>query len=170
MNRNLKIGVHDQEPRIFNRIKAALESQINRLASVQICTIKSLTDSIENLDLLLIVAPPLNGESFTKWLNSIESRCSNPESIWTPCLIIADIDFVDLNELLAPASKTNWYFDIVHSQHLNSLPIRVANLLRIADHLKELLRYDREVKNLLKRVEFLEAKFQSENGKKTNGN
>jgi hypothetical protein len=164
MNRKLKIGVHDQEPRIFNRIKASLESQISRLASIQICPIKSLNELADSIDLLLVIAPPLNSEHFTQWLSSIESRCSNPDSIWTPCIIIADIDFGGLNELLEPASRSNWYFDIIHSEHLNSLPIRVANLLRISDHLKELLRYDREVKNLLKRVEFLESKFHTEVG------
>ena len=53
----------------------------------------------------------------------------------------------------------NWYFDIVASDQLDSLPIRVANLLRIHDHLHELHRYSAALSSLTAQTEALKQEL-----------
>jgi REP element-mobilizing transposase RayT len=156
MSKRLIVGVHDQEPRLFTRVKADIESQLKRLASVDFVQISNVPTLREDLDLLIVVSPPLSGESFAQWVKGIEARVIRDDGIWIPCLMIADVDFQDLNAMLQHITNSNWYFDIANPAHLSSLPVRVANLTRISSHIRELRNYDRIVRDLSARVQHLE--------------
>ena len=56
---------------------------------------------------------------------------------------------------------SNWYFDIIHPDHLTSLPVRIANLLRIHDHLAELHRYEAELGRMQQNIRMIEAELKT---------
>jgi hypothetical protein len=64
-------------------------------------------------------------------------------------------------EVLEQTLNSNWYFDLLHPDHLSSLPVRVANLLRMHDHLHELLRYEKELKRMQADIGRIEAELQA---------
>jgi hypothetical protein len=80
--------------------------------------------------------------------------------IWSPALIMCDVSYTKIGQLIDWAVKINWYFDIVSRDHITSLPIRIINLLRIHDHLHELQRYDSELTTLQGRIDEIEQKLQ----------
>jgi hypothetical protein len=71
-------------------------------------------------------------------------------------LIVAELPVNEARLLMEHAIKSNWYFDVVRPEHLDSLPVRVANLLRIHDHFHELRRNSETLDRLQDRVNMLE--------------
>ena len=66
------------------------------------------------------------------------------------------------------AAGMNWYFDILSMEHIDSMPIRVANLLRIHDHLHELERYQNTLATLNHRVDQLTLDLEAQKVSKIN--
>ena len=60
------------------------------------------------------------------------------------------------------AIDENWYFDVIDPDHLDSLPMRVANLLRIHDHLHELSRYEKSLADLQADVRQMQQKLEGD--------
>ncbi len=160
--RNIRICYWDSEKRYFGAHKAAFENQMQILGEIQTVKISSLEDpKFFPCDLLVVSAEHVPEDEFLKWLTGIETRIMSQDKIWTPALILADIEFSTLHQLLPFASKSNWYFDIVHPQHLLSMPIRIANLLRIHDHLHELKRYDDKLNAMQNKIVEIENLMRS---------
>lgn len=157
--RHLRVNYWNSEPRILAPSKAALEQSLKQLGTVDLSEIKTLDEAeAKPCDLLIIPADHIPQEHFVDWLKGLRLRIKQQRQIWTPALIMADVEFSDLNDLLEDAIQANWYFDVMHRDHLDSLPIRVANLLRMHDHLHELKRYRQELDALDRKVADLEAK------------
>jgi hypothetical protein len=139
---------------------AFFEKRLKHISNIQLTEFSSL-DSIKDTetDLLIINAANLTDEAFLQWF---PKTCKKIESKFfaTPTLFLSRIDFDALEKLWEQAYENNWYFDILHPQHMDSLPIRVANLLRIHDHLHELSRYEEEVENFKTRLNALEKKLE----------
>lgn len=160
--RTLRIKLWNADARIVDSDRAALEQHVKRLGDVKIDTLRTLdAPDFHPIDLLLIAAQRLPIEDFPKWLGGIRKRFQTPEKIWVPALILADVPFEVLSELMVEAIRDNWYFDILAPSHLSSLPIRVANLLRINDHLHELDRYGAAVEEVTSKVKDLEARLKA---------
>jgi len=152
--RPLRVCYWDSEKRITGATKALLESYLQKLGGVDMVAINSLTDDdYTPCDLIILTGEHVPGEAFANWLSSIQSRLRREHQIWTPALILANTDFNDLDDIFPWAVKANWYFDVIHTDHLESLPIRVANLLRIHDHLHELNRYHERLAELETKLE-----------------
>ena len=133
------------------------ERRIGELGEVSVKEVKSLDDpDFSGYDILVIAAQAIPDEDFPVWLKGIAKRIKSLGNIWTPALILTSIDFQILSDILAESAKENWYFDILDPQHMSSLPIRVANLIRIHDHLKELHRYEATLTTLEDKVRALE--------------
>ncbi len=158
--RHLRVNYWNSEPRLIAPSKARLEQLLKQLGTVELREVKSLTDDSQPADLLVIPADHIPDDKFIDWLKGLRQRIRQQGQIWTPALITADISFGDLNDLIDDAVKANWYFDVIHRDHMESLPIRVANLLRIHDHLHELKRYRQELDKLDLKVADLEAQLQ----------
>ena len=161
--RSLRLCHLSLDSRVVDRGRRQLESHLARLgAGLRIDTIKSLDDpALFPCDLLLVDAHHLDEEAFPVWLRRLSARIRSapPASppgaqrlIWTPALILAAVDFSVLLELWPEVTADNWYFDIVTPEQMDSLPLRVANLLRIHDHLHELGRYETALGDLEQQV------------------
>ena len=154
-DRVLRVAYLDGEQRSVDARKLFLESKLKSLADLKIETLKSIEDlKSESCDLLIVSANHIPSEEFEKWLDGFCGRML--EHIWTPALVLASLDAKRLDSLLKKIVHQNWYFDIVDASHLDSLPIRVANLIRIHDHLLELRKYDEELNNLTNRLADIE--------------
>lgn len=159
--RHLRICYWDAENQLYGAHKAALESKLSLMGDTKFVGLKSLDDaSFDPCDLLIIAADKIPEDAFPKWIEQLHKRVKANYQIWTPALILADLSFATLDAILTSAVKSNWYFDIISINHLDSLPIRVANLLRIHDHLHELRRYHQELDRLSERVVKMEAEIE----------
>ena len=155
--RSLVIGYRDEEEKFFNAAKGRFEHVIGTIGEVELIKVASLeSPELKTCDLLLTTADHVPSESFSEWLQTFSKRVKQNELIWIPSLIFADLGIDHQRELLAQAAGSNWYFDIISIDHLDSLPIRMANLIRIHDHLKELFRYDQQFQELNEKVKNLE--------------
>ena len=151
--RKLRVCYLPDDPRVVDQETVFVEDSLKQLGDVKIVPIKSLDDpAFKPCDLLVLGATHVAHDHFAQWLKGIESQVSRQGAIWTPALIIADPPWSILCQILGDVVSTNWYFDVVSIEHVVSLPVRVANLLRIHDHLHELKRYADSVADLERRV------------------
>ena len=156
--RTLKIKYWNAEARFVDADRANLEQHLKRLGTVEVTALKALDGpDLMPVDLLLIAAQMIPVNDFPQWLGGLRRRFQTPEKIWIPAVILADVPFETLSGLLPEAVRDNWYFDILSPAHVASLPIRVANLLRINDHLHEMKRYADAVDEVTKKVKTLES-------------
>ncbi len=159
-NRTLRVCYWTAEARVVDAERVEIERHMQRLGDVKVEVIKELeAPSAAGADLLIVAAQKLQGKDFAVWLGGFRKRIQRQGSIWTPALILADVSFDVLSDILAEVTKENWYFDVVAPAHLSSLPIRVANLLRIHDHLHELKRYSGALDDINIKVKMLESQM-----------
>lgn len=160
--RTLRIVYWPADARVVDQDRARLEQGLRQLGSLQIETLKSLDElAARPADLLVVAAQTVPAEQFSKWLRSFKDRIKGSGGIWTPALILANLPFPVLNEVMPEAVQDNWYFDILAPEHMASMPIRVANLLRIHDHLHELQRYGSTLDSLSGKVQKLEEELEA---------
>ncbi|MBM4251235.1 MAG: hypothetical protein FJ146_04650 [Deltaproteobacteria bacterium] len=159
-DRPLRLFYWNADPRVLDADLMQLEKLLKRLGDVKLTSIKSL-DLIpqDGCDLLIIAAHSIPKKEFPKWLMGLRSRIHGNGKIWVPALILADVGFDILADILTEVTAENWYFDILMPLHVESLPIRVANLLRIHDHLHELDRYELAIVEVSTRVKELESEL-----------
>lgn len=158
--RRLRLCYWSAEPRVLDSEVMGLEHHLARLGELEVVRLKALdAPEAQPCDLLIAAAQTIPVEGFPAWLRSLRTRIVAQDRIWTPALILADIPFVVLNEILPEAARENWYFDILAPGHVASLPIRVANLLRMHDHLHELKRYAAALDDINIKVKMLESQM-----------
>jgi hypothetical protein len=155
--RRSRACVLNLDPKFVNLPKLKLEQELHAMVDIELVEVKGLDDpAFRPCDLLIVEAQGVSGGDFQAWLRSFQSRLVAQADIWVPSLIVADLPVQDARVLMEHAVKSNWYFDVVQPSHLESLPVRVANLLRIHDHLHELRRYSETLDRLQDRVNMLE--------------
>lgn len=157
-SRSLKLCYWNAETRVVDAERMTLEQHLRRLGEVRVLPVSSL-DSLEmnGADLLIVAAQMVPADKFAGWLRGFRQRIQAQGYVWTPALILADVPFDVLSEIWPEVTRENWYFDILAPDHLASLPIRVANLLRIHDHLHEMKRYSVALDDINAKVRALEA-------------
>ena len=156
-NRVLRLSYWNTDARVIDADRMQLESSLKRLGDVSVHTVKSLeVVQRDGCDLLIVAAQSVPRKEFAKWLLGFRGRIHSNGKIWVPALILADVGFEILADILADVTAENWYFDILAPSHMDSLPIRVANLLRIHDHLHEIGRYEKALAEVGSRVRELE--------------
>ncbi len=155
---SMTIAYLDFDQQWFSANKAQIEMHLSRLLNIEWQKIASIEDhKTGTADLLLLSAMSIPDQEILTWLDRISSRMKKSHHTWTPALIFTDIEFSLLNKHMLNFKQYNWYFDVINPKHISSLPQRVANLGRIHDHLKEILRYNRVISDLEKRVKTLES-------------
>lgn len=156
-NRRLRVCVWNPTPAMAGASILAVEQQLKNLGSVQLVQLKSLDDpEFHPCDLLVLTANFIEEENFSTWLKGVETRLQKQAGIKVPAMIYSRVEQGVQRELLQWAIATNWYFDIVDPDHLHSLPIRIANFLRLHDHLHEISRMQKTMEDLTERVHSLE--------------
>ena len=159
-DRRLRVSYWSAEARLVDMDSLTLEQHLKRLGEVKVTPVKSLDGpEAANCDLLIIAAQKIDVMDFPQWLVGLRGRILALGTIWTPAMILADIPFESLSEMLPVAVQDNWYFDILAPAHMTSLPIRVANLVRIHDHLQELRRYSAALEDVSAKVTLLEGQM-----------
>lgn len=159
-DRKINLRYWNCESKVLDSHKLSLEVHLKRLGQLEVAQASSLEDpSIPASDLLVIGAHLVEEEHFSQWLMSIRKRLLAQGAIWVPVLVLSDCSFESLLEMLVESIADNWYFDIIAPRHLASLPIRVANLIRIHDHIQELGRYAKALDDITLRVQELENRL-----------
>jgi hypothetical protein len=151
------LGFCDPERRIIQLAKIFIENCVKRLQDLELAEFTDIKIAMTHCDALIIAGPNTDAAPIP-WLERLSQEFSSSRiSIMTPVIVVSEWDFDQLNSLIQLVIDDNWYFDILHPDHLSSLPIRVANLIRINEHLREIETYDRLVNELENRVHKLET-------------
>lgn len=160
LHRPRRLCYYKVDPRAIDSDLMMIESHLKRLGDLKVEAVKDLS-SLEVLpcDLIVVGAQKVPEDAFSGWFSALRAKLVSNASIWTPALVIADVSFDVLRSLLVQAVLDNWYFDIVNPRQISSLPIRVANLLRIHDHLHELRRYALALDEIQGQVRELESQI-----------
>jgi hypothetical protein len=149
----IRISVWNSVPAMVNSGVLQFENEINKLFKTKLTNVKNLEDStLLPCDLLLCMAGFIEEEMFEVWIKGVEKRIPLQSAIKVPCIIMADLSASIQRELIQWGVSTNWYFDILSSEHITSLPVRVTNLLRFHDHLHEINRMQVTLNNLSNQV------------------
>ncbi len=156
-NRKLRLCYFSTSAKTVNLASYGFEKRLGLLgAEVETVKVDGLTDpNLLPCDLLVVDAEKLPAQGLSKWLVGFGNSMEAQNKVWIPALILAKFSFSELAQGLAKAYQMNWYFDIVNPTELDSLPIRIANLLRIHDHLHELARYGQVLSELKQKSEGL---------------
>ncbi len=158
--RKLTVGYWDAQKRYFSSAKGRLEFLLKSFGDVTFYPVSSLEDpKLKTCDTLLTTADHVAEEDFLPWFTNFEGRVYLNQLIWVPAIILTSISLNKQRELLRHSLQSNWYFDVVDPAHLDSLPLRMANMIRIHDHLRELNRYDQELTQLQTRTKDLEEQI-----------
>lgn len=158
-----RLCIWDLEPKRADALKLNVERSLRFLPQLDLVRLKALDDpNLLPCDLLVVFANPLGEEELITWLSGFEKRMAQQQQgIWIPALIVNACEMTRVVEVLEQTLNSNWYFDLLHPDHLSSLPVRVANLLRMHDHLHELLRYEKELKRMQTDIGRIEAELQA---------
>jgi hypothetical protein len=159
-DRPIKICVLNQEPRIADRSLARIETELAKICEFDLFKISSIDDEeFLPCDLLIIIAHTLENEELTTWVKGLAKRMEKSGKILTPALIIGEGIDLASKGLMSFAAAENWYFDMVDVEHISSIAIRAANLIRIHDHIHELGRYETSITKLENQVKDLLQKL-----------
>jgi len=165
--RPIRVRYWNAEARVVDAERLSLESHLRRLGDVSVDAATTLEEAYgATPDLIIIAAPRMAEADFPVWLAGTRKRMQAQNGIWTPVVVLADVGFDVLADQLLAAAADNWYVDVVSPTHVSSLPIRIANLLRIHDHLHELYRYATAVNDVGLKVQRLEAELERLRGGK----
>ena len=163
--KRLRVCYWNTDSRVVDRDLMLLESHLQKLAQIDLVAVQSLADSnLMPCDLIIIAATLIGEDEFPQWLSGLKKKVGVQGLIWTPALILSEIDFNKIEGILRQIAQENWYFDIISPDHVRSLPIRVANLLRIHDHLHELKRYNELVSQMAARIDEFETLLEKMQG------
>jgi hypothetical protein len=159
--RKLRICVWNLQERVVSATNLKFEQELRHLSDdVETVAIAGLNDPhFTPCDLVIITADHVPEEEFVRWLDGLSKSVKRQGAVWVPALIIADVSPLSWRDSWLAVVKNNWYFDIITTDALASIPIRVANLLRIHDHLHELSRYAAAVDTLQGQVRTMELRL-----------
>ena len=120
----------------------------------------------EGCDLAVIKATHLPEANFWSWLNNLEAQLGRGRVVALPALILSQFSFSAQSFLWRQVARKNWYFDIISQDSLDSIPLRMANLVRIHDHLYEILRYQKTLNELDSQLKSLRSELDTVIAKK----
>lgn len=136
--------------------KLHVEEKLKMIGDLELVHLKSIDDpNLFPCDLLILTSEQVPEEEFYNWLVNYSKRIHRQSSIKIPTVVISEVSFFMQKKFMLDAVKSNWYFDIVSKEHLESLPIRITNLLRIHDHIHEIHRYENSLISLQEKVDLL---------------
>lgn len=160
-NRRMRVCTWAATPGFVSSASAALSQQLSQFIQLELVKVRSLDDpQILPADLLIISAEGIDDEAFSTWVRGISARIPRAHAIPVPTIIFGVVLAPTQRELLRWAVDGNWYFDIVDPSQLSSLPVRVANFLRLHDHLHEVRRMTEASRLMAQKVHDMEQQLQ----------
>ncbi len=157
MSRKYNIGFWNYIKSSTSSASIAIEENLKSLPSIEVTEIDGLIASqLKGIDLIVVDAIELDIEDPLAWIEKLFSKIIYNNGIPIPCLIINKAHNLDLAIDIFEHIQLNWYYDFTHPSHLGSLSIRIANLIKIHDHLHELSRYEKELTSLQKQTDQLQ--------------
>lgn len=154
------ISSWDLDPKRSDATKLNLERFLKLLPSITLKKVKGIEDpDFLPCDLAVVYAWHLTQIELKTWLENFEKRWKKQGAIWIPALIVSPLEISELMGSMEEIWASNWYFDIIHPDHFQSLPVRIANLLRIHDHLSELHRYELEIGRMQDNIRSIETEL-----------
>jgi hypothetical protein len=161
-SQQLKVAVWNAVPQMASAHTGLFLSELKKLYLVQSVDVKDLEDArIGECDLIVCQAYFIDEEHFFAWIQKIRERVPIVQGIRLAAMILCKISVTVQRDILGWAYGQNWYFDLIETDHLQSLPVRVANLLRFSAHLHEVQRMDRALQDVSLRLAQLESQLQT---------
>ena len=160
--RKRRICYINSDTKTFEASIAFFEKRLTNITNLEISQYSSLEFAKNSgpCDLLIFNSTHLSDLDFAQWFSKILPKIPAQHNIPAPTVFVSTLDFQSLEKIWENAYKNNWYFDIVHPDHMESLPIRIATLLRIHDHLHEVRRYEEDLTKMKQRMLFLEQRLE----------
>jgi hypothetical protein len=159
--KRMRVGHWNATPGFISAASAAIEHHLKLLIKLDMVEVRSLDDpNLRPADVLFISADGIEDEQYPVWLKGISTRIPKAHGIPVPTIIFGNISSAVQSEILRWAVEGNWYFDIVDPGHVSSLTVRVANFLRIHDHLHEIRRMSSASKTLEDKVADMEKQIE----------
>ena len=159
MERKLKLGLWSADARVVTGDIVDLEKRLSAIGEISIAKLQNLDDA-GNYDVVMMIASIIPEDEFSGWIKKLIKKFQDGQKIWTPAIVFSKVSADVQTELMELAFLENWYFDVVHPEHLDSLPVRMSNLLRIHDHLKEMDTYQKRVEAMELQLEALSAEVE----------
>jgi len=149
MTESLKIAYLDDARSELGAKKYQFETYMKQISSFSVSEENGALALLgKNYDLAVISAFHVPEEHFLSWLQQLIVKMDKQSNVWIPALVLADLPFEIYTRAASEVLQTNWYFDIMHPDHMSSLPIRISNLIRMMNHLKELRNYAEKINSL----------------------
>ncbi|MCY4444068.1 MAG: hypothetical protein OXC44_04630 [Proteobacteria bacterium] len=155
--RPLRVCYINYDSRLVDESLESIENELEKVHAFEMVEIESVeSKDFQPCDMLILLAHSATRDQLVPWVKGLAKRLET--HIWTPALIIGDLGMLGAKNLVSFAVESNWYFDVINTSDLSSLSLRVANLIRIHDHLHELFRYEETILDLEKKLTALESK------------
>ena len=134
LKKHITLGYLDLQPNLASNKKLRLEKYLQKLWDIKVINLES-TDEIleEDISALLITDWNIPDDNFVQWLNTFEKKIQPNNKKQTPTLILANLGFSFLEDMISNIIRRDWFFDILHSEHYESIPIRIANLIKAVE-------------------------------------
>lgn len=157
MSRIFRVAYLDTQQKYFTGAKKHCQNILRSLDGTDFNEISALNQlDTQNTDIVFLSASHIESVDFQQWLDGLAKKFKRNEFIWIPALILAEVSLNISRDILQVTINNNWYYDIISPNELDSLPLRMANLIKIHDHMKELNRYEAELQNFSEKIEGLE--------------
>lgn len=162
LSRPIRIAYVALDPKILDPIVVAVREQFALLGPVEWIAVSDLFDIQQSgLDLCVVDGTQRPSDSLLTWLTKLPRRLEGTPHVWTPVIVLADVPSAQWAPLWRRWVEHNFYVDLISPKHLESFPVRAATLVRIHDHLKELWRYEEELRSLRDRMAEVMAQVKS---------
>ena len=154
--RPLRVCYINYESRLIDETLHEIESELEKIHEFEIVPLDNLdSPEFQPCDLLLLIAHQSTSDHLLVWVKQLAQRLKS--RIWTPTVIMGQLGHMAVRDLVGFAVESNWYFDVLNTEHVTSLSLRMANLIRIHDHLHEMFRYENTLTQLEQRIDTLQT-------------
>lgn len=154
----LAITYWEQNAHVWDAIKGQVEQQLQLIFPCQTKKVKTLSsEDFWPCDLIVTYGGTMT--DVVTSLKAIERQLRSSGKVWPASLVIGSYPVEQTADLFQMILSSNWNFDVVDPDHLESLPTRVCNLIRIQEHLQELRHYDKQLQDLESEVAKLVTKL-----------
>ena len=138
----------------------SVEENLKSLPQISLSKIDGVSkEQLSGIDLIVIDAMELEIDEPILWIDKLFKKIVSNNNIPIPCLIINKAHNLDIAIDIFEHIRSNFYYDFINPNHLGSLSMRMANLIKIHDHLHELSRYEKELTSLQKQTDQLQQQL-----------
>ena len=149
----------EEKPYSLTKSKALIETHLKQLFPLELLLGASLELLPPHLDLIFFEKNIADREQAHKILLKTMHDLRAAGELFLPVIFISTGTLAHWNHL-AKLTALPWYFDLINPAHMDSLPIRVANLCKIREHLLQLQNYQDEMRVLHQRIDEIEIKLE----------